>query len=116
MQAEFFMWHWNTFPEERGMLCGNINNSQNAIKGQINRALGVVKGRADMEYNHMSTTIFIEFKTPDGYQSTDQKKFQALVESQGFRYVIPRSVEEGKELIYELQKTRSIYEKWRRQA
>lgn len=39
--------------------------------------------------------IAIEIKTPDGKQSTDQRKFQQLVESKGGEYVILRSVEDA---------------------
>jgi len=101
IQSDFFIWHWNNFPQERGLLHANNNNSQNAIKGNQNMAIGVVAGVADMEYNRNGKTIFIEWKTPTGTQSDKQKAFQALVESQGFEYIILRSIEEGKQFIYE---------------
>lgn len=98
-QAEFFQWHWNSFPDERGLLHANNNNSENANKGALNMAIGVVPGVSDMEYMANGTVIFIEWKTPTGRQSEKQEDFQLKVEAQGFRYVILRSVEEGKELI-----------------
>jgi len=101
MQSEFFIWHWNTFPSERGLLHANNNNSENAIKGNKNMAIGVVAGVTDMEYITNGTVIFIEWKTPTGTQSDKQKDFQKKVESQGFKYVLLRSLEEGKKLIYE---------------
>jgi hypothetical protein len=104
MQAEFFIWHHNTFPNERGLLHANNNNSENAIKGNQNMSIGVVAGVADMEYIVNGTVVFIEWKTMEGRQSEKQKKFQALVESQGFRYVVLRTLEEGKQLIYEYRK------------
>lgn len=100
-QADFFIWHWNTFPNERGLLHANNNNSENAIKGNQNMSIGVVAGVADMEYIVNGTVIFIEWKTDIGRQSEKQKKFQVLVESQGFKYVVLRTLEEGKQLVYE---------------
>lgn len=104
MQAECFQWHWNTFPEERGLLHANNNNSQNSIKGMMNRSIGVVAGVADMEYYPYKRVIFIEFKTADGVQSEKQREFQRKVESAGHTYRIIRSVEAFKELIYHEQR------------
>jgi len=101
MQAEFFQWHWNSFPEERGMLHANNNNSENRIKGALNMAIGVVPGVSDMEYMTRGTVVFIEWKTLTGVQSDAQKKFQAQVEAQGFEYVIFRNVEQAKNFVYE---------------
>lgn len=101
MQAEFFQWHWNSFPEERGMLHANNNNSENRIKGSFNMAIGVVPGVSDMEYLTDGTVVFMEWKTQNGVQSEAQKKFQAKVEAEGFEYVIFRSVEQGKQFVYE---------------
>ena len=101
MQAEFFQWHWNSFPEERGMLHANNNNSENRIKGSFNMAIGVVPGVSDMEYMTNGRVVFIEWKTPTGTQSEAQKKFQTQVEAQGFEYVIFRSVEQAKNFVDE---------------
>lgn len=104
LQAKCFAFHWNTFPAERGLLHANNNNSQNAIKGNQNKALGVVKGVADMEYCKNGTTLFLELKTPTGSQSPEQKRFQALVESEGFTYLVIRSFEEFQQAIEKTQK------------
>lgn len=106
-QSDFFVWHWNSFPAERGFLHANNNNSENAIKGSFNMSIGVVPGVADMEYVTNGTVIFIEWKSSTGTQSQAQKDFQAKVESQGFKYVILRTVEEGKQLVYEQQRIAS---------
>lgn len=104
LQAKCFEWFWNTFPNERGFLHANNNNSYNAIKGNQNKALGVVAGVADMEY--LATDgrmVFIEMKTSTGAQDPKQKIFQIKVESRGARYVIIRSVEEFQGLMGEYQ-------------
>lgn len=104
LQARCFQWHWNTFPEERGLLHANNNNSENAIKGAMNRAIGVVPGVADTEYAAPTgLTVYIEFKTTAGMQSAVQKDFQQKVEARGHRYYIVRSEEEFKAIIYKYQ-------------
>ncbi|WP_018622046.1 nuclease [Spirosoma luteum] len=104
MQAEMFQWHWNKHPHERGLLHANNNNSSNMITGNLNKAVGVVKGVADMEYNKAGTTVFIELKTSTGQQSPEQRRWQAMVESEGFRYVVIRSLIEFQALIQQYQK------------
>ena len=104
LQQTAFVWHWNSFPDERGLLHANNNNSQNAIKGALNKAMGVVKGVADMEYCKNGKTLFMELKTATGYQSPEQKRFQALMESEGFEYVVVRTFEEFQSAIFSHKK------------
>jgi len=92
LQSECFLWHWNSRPAERGLLCYNLNNSANKIQGNQNKALGLIKGRSDMVYYKNGTAIMLEFKTETGTQSPEQKRWQLLIESQGFRYVIIRTL------------------------
>ncbi|MDJ1498693.1 hypothetical protein QNI19_37520 [Cytophagaceae bacterium DM2B3-1] len=77
----------------------NNNTAQNAIKGALNRSMGVVKGVADLEYFYASTGHFIELKSQEGIQSEEQKLFQARIEEQGGNYHIIRSYEAFKHLI-----------------
>ena len=75
----------------------NNNTAVNAIKGTLNRAMGVVKGVSDLEYFYAGRTHFIELKSKDSIQSEDQKLFQARVEAH--RYHIVRSYDEFRQLI-----------------
>ena len=50
IQARIFQWHWNNYPQERGLLCYNLNNSANKVQGSQNKAIGLIKGRSDMVY------------------------------------------------------------------
>ncbi len=110
LQSSAFLWHWNNFPLERGLLHANNNNSYNATKGNQNKSLGVVKGVADMEYvTDGGKIVFIEMKTTSGSQSPDQKYFQAQVENRGARYVIIRSLTEFKALIQQYQPDPTIF-------
>lgn len=101
IQSKSFQYHWNKYPNERGLLCYNLNNSRNEIDGNQNKGLGLIKGRADMTYYHPSETVFLEFKTEDGKQSPMQKDWQSLVERNGFKYIVVRSFEQFKKLIDE---------------
>ena len=97
IQTQIFQWHWNSYPDERGLLCYNLNNSANKIDGNRNKALGLIKGRSDMVYYYQSSAIMIELKNAKGKQSKEQIEWQKLLESQGFTYVVIRSLEEFKQ-------------------
>lgn len=103
IQSACFVWHWNTFPQERGLLHANNNNSENEISGNRNKAMGVVAGVSDMEYFKNGRTTFIEFKRPGEVQSPKQRLFQEKVEAEGGRYEVVTSEEQFKALINELQ-------------
>ena len=92
IQQEIVMYFNNEYPELRGCLCYNNNNSVGGLRGKLNKFLGVIKGRSDM----------IELKTEKGIQSQHQKDWQKLIENQGFEYYIVRSIEEFKELILKI--------------
>ena len=102
LQATCFQWYWNHFPQYRRLLHANNNNSENQIKGNQNKAIGVVAGVADMELNFMARTYFFEFKTATGTQSPEQKEFQERVTQHGFEYHIIRSFEAFKATIHEI--------------
>lgn len=102
LQSRCFLWHWNHFPQYRRLLHANNNNSENKIKGNQNKAIGVVAGVSDHEYNFKGRTYFFEFKTATGTQSPEQKEFQERVTQHGFEYHIIRSVDRFKELITEI--------------
>ena len=84
------------------MLCYNLNNSANKIDGNRNKALGLIKGRSDMVYYYQSSAYMIELKNAKGKQSKEQILWQELLESQGFTYVVIRSLEEFKQFKEEL--------------
>lgn len=99
LQQEIVFWFRNAFPNLRGLLCYNNNNSLGGRKGNMNKYLGVIKGRADMVFYYKSRAYMIELKTEIGYQSKEQKKWQNIIEEQGFNYSIIRSLEDFKILI-----------------
>jgi hypothetical protein len=94
------MWHWNTRPNERGLLFMVHNSPKNAIDGARLKAMGMVAGVSDMIYLRDGLPpLCIELKLPDGIQSKAQKEWQKVVESVGCEYVIIRSLSEFQDLI-----------------
>ncbi len=91
LQSECFCWHWNNYPDERGLLCYNLNNSANKIQGNQNKALGLIKGRSDMVYYKNGKAIMLEFKTENGIQSKEQKQWEETIKNEGFQYHIIRT-------------------------
>ena len=91
LQSRAFINLWNNRPDLRGRVFAINNNSQNAIKGAMNRAMGVIAGVADMCYLVEGGVVWIEWKTETGKQSPDQKHFEALVKSLGHQYHIVRN-------------------------
>ena len=99
LHSQCFIWHWNTFPWERGMLHHNNNNSHNRISGSKAKAMGVVAGVSDFEYVVENQVVFIEMKTPEGSLSKEQKEFRDNVMSRGHLYLIVRTFERFKQVI-----------------
>jgi len=101
LQRDCYLWFHNSFPDFRGLLCYNLNNSANRIQGNMNMALGLQKGRADMVFYFYEKCFMFEFKTEEGYQSKSQKEWEKLITAHGFEYIIIRSLEQFKKIMYE---------------
>lgn len=99
LHQDCYVFFHNAYPDLRGLLCYNLNNSKNKIDGSRNRAKGLQQGRSDLELNYKGRTFFIELKTENGFQSPEQKAWQILVESHGFEYYIVRSLAEFQQLL-----------------
>ena len=108
IQGHSYVWFHNTYPKLRGLLCYNLNNSRNKIDGSRNKSLGLQKGRSDLVLYLKGTAYMIEVKTETGKQSKDQKEWQQIIESQGFRYFVIRDRDEFEKLIVSLLKENGI--------
>ena len=108
LQAECFRTAWNDFPITRKLLFHVENElnfaGDNAIRGAIRRSEGIVKGVSDfilliprLQWHG----LMIELKTEEGRQSSAQKEWQMLVEAQGYRYEVIRSVKDFRELLWD---------------
>lgn len=113
IQAECYAWFWENYPRYRKLLFHVANENDradsNIIQGAIRRSLGVVAGVSDFIFLVASGGyhgLCIEMKDEKGTQKPAQKEWQSLVESQGYRYEICRSLPQFKELIYDYLKIR----------
>ncbi len=99
LQQECYQWFHNTYPQCRGLLCYNLNNSRNKIDGARNRAKGLRKGRSDFALYFDGTAHMIELKTLTGKQSEAQIKWEAQIRTEGFPYYIVHDIESFQKLI-----------------
>ena len=100
IQQEMFMWHWNNFPEQRGLLFHIPNGgARSSREGKLFKDIGVIPGVADLCYLCRGRAIFFEVKNSIGKQSKKQRDWQNKVEGQGFMYYIVRDLEEFERLI-----------------
>lgn len=106
IQAECYQYFWNNYPRYRGLYFAvpneNTRSDSNIISGAQRKAMGVYHGVADTlmliprgRYHGLA----IEYKDAHGRQSVHQVAWQALVENQGYRYVVCRSLDEFKSII-----------------
>lgn len=106
IQAECFQWFWNSFPQYRGLLLHvpneNYRADSNIIQGAIRKSLGVVAGVADLLFlvaRGRYHGLCIEMKDERGKQRESQKNWQKIVEGQGYKYVVVRSLLEFQAVI-----------------
>ena len=102
MHQMCYTWFHNTFPEFRGLLCYNLNNSRNKIQGTIDKGLGLQKGRSDLVLYYKGKAYMIELKTDEGRQSKEQIEWQSKIEKAGFDYKIIRSFEEFQSYLFDI--------------
>jgi hypothetical protein len=95
LQQAIFTWHWNSLPQERGLLFMVQNTVTDKRQGAILKGMGLIAGVSDMVYLQPGgVPVFVELKTAEGHQSKEQKAWQAKIEAAGYSYHLIRSVEE----------------------
>ena len=119
-------WFNLQYPQYRGLLVHIPNEGRRTIKvingrpicvgGAKLKAEGLVKGAADLVLfvpNRFFHGLCLETKVElfdyssgkekktKTYQSPEQKKWQALVESQGYRYEVYRNIDEFRKIVLE---------------
>ena len=119
-------WFNLQYPQYRGLLVHIPNEGRRTIKvingrpvcigGAKLKAEGLVKGAADLvlfvpnKYFHalcLETKVELfdyssgKEKKTKTYQSPEQKEWQALVESQGYRYEVYRNIDEFRNIVLE---------------
>ena len=99
LQSDCYQWFHRTYPELRGLLCYNLNNSRNKIRAMMDKGMGLQKGRSDLVLYYFGRAYMIEMKTENGKQTPEQKKWQEIVEKNGFEYIICKTLEQFQEII-----------------
>lgn len=98
LQVACVRWFHLQYPMLRGCLIAVPNGGRrDAVTGARLKAEGATAGVADLilfQRRGRSGALMIEMKTPKGRQSGAQKQWQAVMEAQGYRYVVCRSIDE----------------------
>lgn len=99
---------WNEFPETRHRLFHVKNELErpdaNPMLGAKARSTGIVRGVSDlilMKKRGPYGALCIEMKTETGRQSGFQREWQEIIESEGYKYVVCRSVEQFRSILSE---------------
>ena len=104
IQCAIVKWFYYAYPAYRGGCLFAVPNGghRNIQTARSLKAEGVTSGVSDLlllvpkrEYHGLC----IEVKTPVGRQSENQKNWQRIIEAQGYRYEIVRSLDEFAELV-----------------
>ena len=66
IHQDCYVWFHNSYPQYRGLLCYNLNNSRDRIEGAKNRSKGVQPGRSDFVIYYHHEAFMIELKEGDG--------------------------------------------------
>jgi hypothetical protein len=94
IQSDSYLWFHGTYPDLRGLLCYNLNNSRSKIQAMTDRALGLQPGRSDLVLYYKGIAYMLEAKTEKGTQQPNQKVWEAKIKKQGFSYQIFKSKDE----------------------
>ena len=104
IQCAIVKWFYYAYPQYRGGCMFAVPNGghRNIQTARSLKAEGVTSGVSDLlllvpkrEYHGLC----VEVKTPVGRQSENQKNWQRIIEAQGYRYEIVRSLDEFVELV-----------------
>lgn len=98
LQMRCVAWFRLQFPQLSRLLHHSPNGGRrDAREGARFKRMGVQAGFPDLVLLVASRgfhALFIELKTPTGRQQDTQKEYQRLVEAQGYRYVVVRSLDD----------------------
>lgn len=98
IQRNCIAWFRLAYPEYRLLLFSVPNGGRrDKVTASILKAEGAVAGVADVILllpRHGYASLCIEFKTPKGRQSDNQKAWQKAVEENGSKYVVVHSFDE----------------------
>lgn len=97
IQCACVAWFRLQYPKFASLLYAVPNGGRrDAITGKRLKDEGVIRGVSDLILdvpNAKYHGLRIEMKTKDGSQSKEQKEYQKMVESMGYKYILCRSLE-----------------------
>lgn len=103
LQAEFFKFVWNTYPQLRYCIWavpnGGLRNKMEALKM---KATGTLKGVWDLHIFYRGHFYIIETKVGSNKLSPEQIKWRDIMVSQGAKAFVYYNMEEGKKIIDEI--------------
>ncbi len=98
LQTACVQWFRLQYPKIGRLLIAPPNGgARNKVEGAKKKAEGMTSGVADLvlfKKNSIYGTLCIEMKTRTGRQSASQKEWQKLVQANGQKYVVCRSLDE----------------------
>ncbi|GAB3643948.1 hypothetical protein [Spirosoma arcticum] len=99
LQADCYQWHHNTYPEDRHLVHANISNSVGGRYGNHNKAIGVKRGRADLQYFKSGKLYLFEFKVGYDKQKPEQIEFMIANTDEGAYYFLIFAQDEYQRII-----------------
>lgn len=96
LQCECVYWFRKTHKNQLIFSCPNEFARAEAAAA---RKMGMLRGVSDIIVVMPDRVLFIEFKSADGSQSLDQKRFQQKIERMGYTYAVVRTIKDFKDLI-----------------
>ena len=106
LQADFFKWVWNTYPQLRKLIWavpnGGYRNKQEAIKL---KATGTIAGVWDLHFFYKNQFYIIETKVGKNGLSPVQVEWRDLMIEQGAKAFIYYTLEEGQDIINQILKS-----------
>ena len=105
IQQECCIWFHNTYPLYRGLLFAVPNGgARSVIEGKLFKMTGVISGVSDMLLMVDTVTYCFELKNKFGEQSNNQRKWQRLVQREGFKYYLVRNLETFQAIVIPIMK------------
>jgi hypothetical protein len=105
LQQQCVMWFRNNYctklNDPRYLIYSIPNDGKNQMEQMRKISMGLYTGASDTVLDFGFDLIYCEFKTLDGIQGKNQIDFEQLVTKLGRKYVIIRTIEDFKNLVYD---------------
>jgi hypothetical protein len=106
LQFEIVSWFRNTYclnyHSPKFLIFSVPNDSANPVEQARKKSTGLMAGVSDLIVLLPGRCLFVEVKTETGVQSDRQKDFERDVQALGFTYHLVRSLEDFKNLLYNI--------------